>query len=349
MTDVTDLTLIQPSNALAIFTAGSGLDPYLAQVRAEIDNFTPDVSTRKGRDAVASMAYRVAKIKTYLDGVGKDLVDEHKEIPKKIDAERRRVRDILDSWKEEVRAPLTKWERMEEERVAGIKAILQELDACASDLALDKSSECIRDRLAEVEAQPINATIFAEYLDAAKAIHGNAIASLHVALEAAIKRESEAAELEALRAEKAKRDQADAEARAKKEAQDHLERIEREKEQAAKVAAEREKEAAAAREKAQAQAAAQREAALQRQAEEAKERAVRAEAEAKVRAEAAVAEKARQEEAERVKRERDKKHKAAINQGALAALVSGGVNEEQAKLVITLIAKKLIPAVSINY
>lgn len=37
-------------NALEVFRASNGLDPYLAHIRAEIDGFIPDVTTRKGRE-----------------------------------------------------------------------------------------------------------------------------------------------------------------------------------------------------------------------------------------------------------------------------------------------------------
>lgn len=82
-------TIPTKENALTVFSAAQGLDPYLAQIRAEIDGFTPDISTRKGRDAIASIAYKVARSKTALDNVGKELVAELKDIPKKIDAERK--------------------------------------------------------------------------------------------------------------------------------------------------------------------------------------------------------------------------------------------------------------------
>src|SRR5690606_34102970 len=112
MTEVLDreLVTIEPKNALAVFTEEKAIDPILARVRKEIDAFIPDITTASGRKAVASMAFKVAKSKTYLDGVGKKLVDEYKEIPKKIDATRKRVRDTLDEWKDEVRKPLTDWE-----------------------------------------------------------------------------------------------------------------------------------------------------------------------------------------------------------------------------------------------
>lgn len=104
--------------ALQVYSAANGLDPFLAKIREEIDSFVPDVSTRKGREAIASIAYKVARSKTALDNVGKELVAELKEVPKKIDAERKRMRDLLDSWQAEVRKPLTEWEEAEAARVA---------------------------------------------------------------------------------------------------------------------------------------------------------------------------------------------------------------------------------------
>ena len=102
------------------------------------------------------------------------------------------------------------------------------------------------------------------------------------------------------------------------------------------------------------------EARAKRMEQEAKERAERQAAIAEEHArrqaiEAVEAEKARvaaqqaAEAAEQARRERDKKHKAAVNRAALAALVDGGLTEETAKLVVTLIASGKVPAVSINY
>lgn len=98
MSAQTELAAVPPQEtALAVYSAPNGLEPWLQQIRAEIDGFTPDISTRKGRDAIASMAYKVARSKTALDEVGKKLVADLKEVPKKIDAERKRVRDTLEA------------------------------------------------------------------------------------------------------------------------------------------------------------------------------------------------------------------------------------------------------------
>src|ERR1700722_6819633 len=108
-----------PQNALVVFTSDGGkdLDPLLAEIRSHIDAFVaPSVDTKKGRDEIASFAFKVIKSKTALEKVGKTLAAEAKLIPGKIDASRRKIEKTLDAWAAEVRAPLTAWEVAEDAR-----------------------------------------------------------------------------------------------------------------------------------------------------------------------------------------------------------------------------------------
>ena len=131
MSETTDIVLLPPKEtALQVYSAPRGLDPYLQKIKAELDAFVPDVTTKKGRDAIASIAYKVAKGKTALDNIGKDLVAELKDVPKKIDAERKRMRDLLDLWKDEVRAPLTAWEEAEEARKLAHQGFIARIQFC---------------------------------------------------------------------------------------------------------------------------------------------------------------------------------------------------------------------------
>lgn len=125
MSEVTDLVVIEKSNAMTVFKSADQIEDILQKVEREVMSFVPDVSTAKGRKEIASLAYRVAQTKTYLDGLGKDLVAELKEIPKLIDGNRKTVRDRLDALKEKARQPLTDYEaeqerlkKEEEERIA---------------------------------------------------------------------------------------------------------------------------------------------------------------------------------------------------------------------------------------
>lgn len=352
MNAATEIALVPKENALQVYSAENGLDPYLQKIRTEIDSFVPDVSTRKGREAIASIAYKVARSKTALDGVGKDLVAELKEVPKKIDAERKRMRDLLDSWQAEVRKPLTEWEDAEAARVERIQAQVSRL--ADTDLT-DMSAADIKASIVNLEEHVIDAR-YEEFEPEAHRVKASSLATLREALAKREQYEAEQAELERLRAEAAAREQKERE-----------ERIAREAAEAERLAAERraqEERDAATRREAEAKAAAERrELELKLQAEqaerekvEAQRRAEQAERDAQARAEAAAAaERQRQAdeqariEREAAAREADKAHKKAINNEALAALIAGGMPEECAKQAITLIAQRKVPHIVIQY
>lgn len=342
------IAIIPKDTALQVFTVADGLSPYLSQIRAEIDAFVPNITTKKGREAVASMAFKVAKVKTYLDGVGKELADVQKEIPKKIDAARKHARDTLDAWKDEVRRPLTEWESAEEARVTRIKSVLAELQAVSTDQSV-RASELIRERIAEVKAITVTEEAFQEFTAAVASAKDSALAALDGALSDALMREAEAAELLKLRQEAAERA---AKEREEKIAREAAERAKAEAEGKAK----REAEEVARKAQAEADAAAKRELELKLAAErserekaEAQARAERAEREAKEKAEREVRQRQEQEAKEAAAREADKAHRGAINRAALEAFVAGGMSEDAAKLAVSLIAKRAIPNVSIAY
>lgn len=327
--------------AMQVYSSANGLDPFLQKIREEIDGFVPDVTTRKGRDAIASIAYKVARSKTALDNVGKELVAELKEVPKKIDAERKRMRDLLDGWQAEVRQPLTEWEEAEKARVAKHEAGIAQLKNTNTE---GMTAALIGARIQDLDTCEIGPD-WEEFESEAHRVKAASLATLREALAAREKYESEQAELAELRRKLAEQEQKDREARIAQEAAD---KAKREAEQSAQ--AERD-------------AAAQRERDLELQAErakraelEAKQRAEQAERDALAKAElAAAAERQRQAdeqariEREAKAREADKAHKKTINNEALAALVAGGMPEECAKQAITLIAQRRIPHITISY
>mgnify|MGYP007016145118 CR=1 FL=1 len=350
----TQIVALPPKEtALQVYSAANGLDPFLAKIREEIDGFVPDVSTRKGREAIASIAYKVARSKTALDNVGKELVAELKEVPKKIDAERKRMRDLLDGWQEEVRRPLTEWEEAEEARKAKHQAGIDQINLRLECRDLDSAE--LKSNIAWLEGMAIGES-WEEYEVEASRARDKALAALRDALVVREKYEAEQAELERLRAEAAAREQKERE-----------ERIAREAAEAERLTAERraqEDRDAAARREAEAKAAAERRELelklaaerAEREALEAKQRAEQAERDAQARADAAAAaerqrqadEKARIER-EAAAREANKAHQKAINNEALAAFIAGGMPEECAKQAITLIARRCIPHITISY
>lgn len=352
-------------NALTVFSAAQGLDPYLAQIRAEIDGFIPDISTKKGREAIASIAHKVARSKTTLDNIGKDLVAELKDVPKKIDAERKRMRDLLDSWKDEVRKPLDDWQAAEDARVDKLQNGIDWFNLRATENA-DLDSTELKASIAEVERIVIGEK-WEEFEAEAHRAKAKAIESLNAAL---VKRESyeaEQAELAKLRAD------AEAQAQRDREAQ-----IAREAEERAKAEAERaaqaEREAVARREQETKAAAEKRELELKLQAEQAERQAAQAKADqlaAEQKAEqdriaaeqrqAAAVEQARLDELARQQaaadeiirqqqeREADTKHKSKVMAAAKVELIKTGITEDQAKKIVLSICKGLIPNVTISF
>lgn len=338
MNDMTpnELVTIDPVNALTVFTTPGHVDPILAKVRAAIDAFKPDTSTASGRKAIASIAYKVAQSKTYLDAEGKKLADQQKEIPKKIDATRKAIRETLDAWKDEVRAPLTAWEKAEDDRIAGHKERLEAFRIWETECGCLGLKD-IRSAIGYAEAIKIDET-WDEFAAEAAAAKDRALSALRSAMSVVEKREAEAAELAHLRAEAAAREQADREARIAQEAADLARKDAEAKAEAEKKAA----DDAARRER---EAAERRELELKLQAEQAERRAAEAEAKAKRDAEA----KAAAEAAEVARREADKEHRATVNRAALSALVDAGIDEPTAKRVVEIIATKKVPHVSISY
>ena len=132
-----DLIAIDPESMnlqpYDLFQTG-GTEDLISRIEEEARSVLPDVTTPKGRKAVASNADKVARSKTYIDGLGKDLVARLKRQSKLIDEERRRMRSRLIELKTEVRQPLTDFENREKNREVQAR-VLSEMEAAISSEA----------------------------------------------------------------------------------------------------------------------------------------------------------------------------------------------------------------------
>ena len=350
----TELIVPSKETALSVYQTEGGLDPFLKHIREEINSFVPDISTKKGREAIASMAYKVAKSKTALDDIGKELVADLKEIPKKIDAERKRVREILDQWKDEVRKPLTEWEMNEEKRMADHKSAIESIRSALNDVDSIDSTE-IKGRISRIEIITVGDS-FEEYEIEAARTKESVLLKLKTSLSRRIQHENEQAELAKLRAEAAAREQKDREERIAKEAEDRALKAAEEKARADREAgekrelelklqaekAEREKLEAQQREENAKKEAVVREDRLKVEAEERQKKAIEDERKRQAEAEAKI-------EADRIKREQNVNHMRKINNEAMTAFKDNGMTKDCAKMAVSLIAKKLIPHITIEY
>lgn len=351
----TELAVLPPrEKAMDVYTATNGLDPYMKRVREQIDAFSADVTTNKGRKAIASMASKVARCKTAWDGLGKDLVTELKEKPKMIDAERKRMRDLMDSWRDEVRQPLNKWEEAEQARVDGHRAAIKHFEAMQFCSDLDSSE--IRRSIQLTESVRIG-DHWEEFEAEAARTKDATLAKLREQLVIREKYEAEQAELELLRKQAAEREIADREARIAREAKEQAE-AEAKARMEAQVQAMKDAEQARIRHNEEEQRRIDAEAKRREQAHaDALAASERAKAEAEQRAiDAAIRERARIEaeqasqKAAAEKQAANKAHRKAINNAALEDLMAAGlVDEETAKFIIALIATNKIRHTTINY
>ena len=102
-----------------IFAPGT-MDPILEAIRTEVTRQAAklDISTEQNRKALGSLAFKVTKSKTFIEGQRKSLVAAEKKRLAAIDSEGRRIWDILEGIAAEVRKPLTDWEQIDKDRVA---------------------------------------------------------------------------------------------------------------------------------------------------------------------------------------------------------------------------------------
>jgi len=309
------------------------LDALLEKIKQAATADEPDVSTEKGRKAIASIAYNVARSSTAIDKAGKELKAEWDVKCKAIDATRRKSKEFLSALKIEVRKPLTDWET-EQERIKAEKLAAYHK---AKDEAVEKQRLAAEKKEAELKARE----------------------------EAIARKEREA--LEKAEVERAERERLELEAEHKREIaaaaeQERIAAIEREN-KAKSDAIEREKQAKAqaAKDAKDAAAKAERDAkAAAEKAERDKLAAVKA-AEERVRLEEQrkqqkIDDDKRRAEQQRIAKElqdrrnaENKAHRRKVNKAAVSALTANGIKGEIAKQVITLIASDGIPQVYIDY
>lgn len=373
---------ISADNAPIIYVAG-GLNQFLEAVRIEVTGEVPDLTTRKGRERIASLAAKVSKSKAAVEKPGRDYLKRLKEMPKVVEAELREFVTQMDNLRDATRQPLTDWENADQARkdkhVDGIQDI--------KDLAIFESAPAaanVAQIIARLEAVEINDS-WEEFLAEAAQVKDQTLAKLRVLLAERTTYEAEQAELVRLRAEAEAQAQRDRDAEIARVAAEQA-RLQAEQQAQAErdAAARREQELleqAAAAQRATEQAARDAEAAaerqrlqLQLQTEQAERQAAQAEASriaAEQRAEqeriaaaqrqAEAVEQARLAEVARANaaadelnrqaqaREADKAHKGAIYKAAKEAFMHHGMTEDCARLAVKLIASNFIPAVKIEY
>lgn len=339
-------------NPVALFTDPKSYSEFYARMRETVAEHKPDVSTDKGRRAIASLAFRVTRSKTTLDKAGLALTAQWRDQIKAVNESRFKMVEELDALADEVRQPLTKWEQSEAERVAKIDEAIRTFNDAAV-ITEEDTAATVEARGREIVATDLAADLFQERLDEVQDVKDRTIAALLRARDRLRQEEADRAELERLRLQAAEREEAERVEREKREAAElekrERERAEEERRRAAEAEATRIKEA-----EERAAAAAREEAENARRAEEerrqrehdgalAAERAAREQAERESR-EAAERERLRRESeeaaaAETAAREKDKAHRRKLATEAKEDLIEiCSLDEETARKVVLALA-----------
>ncbi|MDL3989301.1 hypothetical protein ACXP0Y_21600 [Klebsiella pneumoniae] len=323
MSEIMDLTVIEikPEQAPTLYRAG-GLDAYLEQIRQAV-NEVPDLTTKKGRDRVASLAAQVSRSKTAIEKPGREYLKRLKEAVRPAEAEIKRFVDACDELRDATRKPLTEWEA-EQERIKAEEA----MNALHAE-ALAMNEEFDRLLAARIESDHEMALLMNDAFDREQADKAAEAERQRIAHEEEIKRLAAAAA-----------------------AREVEQRAQREREEAAHREAVLKAQAEQAerdRIEAMQKAEADKQAAIEAERRKAQEEADRIRREAEQREQARLAEEKRKAD-EQARREADVKHRKAVGTEIVKALLANtSLTRDQAIEVLTAVKDDRIPHTGISY
>lgn len=330
---------IKPEQAPVLYVP-NGLEDYLNHIR-ELAKEVPDVTTKKGRDRIGSLARSVGVSKKAIENPGRAYLKRLKEAVKPAEEELKRFVDACDDISKSILKPRVEWDA-EQERIEAENAYAamwqeaHEMDASITaerlvkkesdhEMALlmnDAFARARADKKAEDERlqKERDDRIAAEAADKVKR---DADLAAQQEREASARREAELR----LQAEQAERDRVALVLKAEQDKKDAIAKAEREKQEA--IAAEKLK---------------------------AQQEAERVQREAKQKEDARLAEDKRVAD-EAAKKAADKAHQAEVNNAAIAVLTKAGIDAECAKACVIAIIKNQVaqsflnqqPPIQINY
>jgi hypothetical protein len=186
----------EPAAIQLLFQNGAlRIDPLIERIEAEVRSHVADLTTKKGRDAIASLAFKVSKSKTALDTAGKALTETQKAEIKVVDDARKKIRDRFDALRDEARKPLTDWEKAEADKEARQTQLMVNLRNHGAN-AWDDPAEIqqIADFIKNINLDGFEGAA----LDMANESREHTLKELRTMYAAAVQRDAAAAELAAL-------------------------------------------------------------------------------------------------------------------------------------------------------
>ena len=353
-----ELQVLEQNVIVQAFATQGGSLLLVDRIAEEARKHVPDVTTKKGRDAIGSLAAKVSKSKTIAEKYAKDLVAEEKARIKLVDDDRIQFVKRMDALRDEILAPRDAWEQAEKDRVAKHEhhiATIRMVSALATAADSEWTALTIKEAIETLENRVVDSS-FEEYEEQAKLAKFETLEVLRKALGVREKFEAEQAELERLRLAEQQRIQQEREAQIAREA---AEKATREAEEKARFEAERVQREKAEAEQREARLKAEKEAALLRE-EQLKQQAIEREKQAEIdRQNAIEAERKRIEQEAQAKaeanrkaqeaREADKAHKKKVCDSILVELAKLNIDEQTGKDLIKAIYNNQIPNITIKF
>lgn len=323
MSEIMDLTVIEikPEQAPALYSAG-GLNGFLEQIR-ELAKEVPDVTTKKGRDRIGSLARMVGSSKSAIEKPGREYLKRLKEAVKPAEEELRVFTRECDAIRDAILKPRDEWEA-EQERIKAEEA----MNALHVE-ALAMNEEFDRQLAARIESDHEMALLMNDAFDREQADKAAEAERQRIAHEEEIKRLAAAAAAREVeqRAQREREEAAHREAVLKAQA----EQAERDR-----IAAEQKAEA-------------DKRAAVEAERRKAQEEADRIRREAEQREQARLAEEKRKAD-EQARREADVRHRKAVGVEVVKALMANtSLTRDQAIEVLTAVKDGRIPHTGISY
>jgi hypothetical protein len=319
-----------------IYSAG-GLDDFYAYVVGQV-NEVPDVTTAKGVARVKSLAAMVSASKKAVELPGREYLKFLKEKPKLVEPVLKDWVDRMDKLRDQVREPVTRLEEQEKSRIQALQERLSVIRKYA-DMEINPTNQSATlavwlDDLGQI----IVDESFQEFQPEALQLKEKAVSRLTAAHDTRLQFEQQQIEIQRLAKEKAALEQAArekeiaenariaAEEKARRDLAELEERAKHAEQQAirrAEESARREKEAAELAEQRQKQAIENERARL-----------------AKIESDRIAADRARAEDVERQRK---------VHNEILEAIKQYCVNEQVAKALVSAMARNEIPNVKVEY
>lgn len=230
MITVEGLIKVKKQNIISVFSDNKKIEPMIKKVREEVSVEKFDLSTKKGREDIASRAYKVSKMK---NAVVKQLIDpsveEYKAAIKGVGAGKSHWNAEMDALRDEVRAPLNKWE--EEERVREQKRIddiKKSISGIINLAALPLGKEYDKNYISEMIEAVDNIDCsegFEEFAQEALQAKASSKEALSQCLNTVVQKELEAAQQKELAEQQERLDEAQRVMEAKAKAQERLNKL----------------------------------------------------------------------------------------------------------------------------